>query len=92
MESLFSMEYLMSIDSVLCAVGGLVIGFLFWQFLRSWRLGLVVNLILGAVGGVVSGAVINQLDVMNVGDYADPIIAGLLGGVLLVGIAGLLRR
>lgn len=92
METLFSTEYLYSSDSVICACSGVIVGVLFWQFLRGWSLGLVVNLVLGAVGGLISGALFNQLDLIDVSDFADPMIAGVVGGLLVVGIAGLVRR
>ncbi|MEZ4616640.1 MAG: hypothetical protein R2867_14225 [Caldilineaceae bacterium] len=79
-----------STDSVICAVTGLVVGVLAWQFLRSWNL--LLELVLGVVGGVIGGSIANGLDIMNVGDYADPIIAGTIGALLFVGVATLFHN
>lgn len=92
MESLISMEYLMSIDSILCMLSGAVIGLVAWQFFKGWGFGLLGNLAIGLVAGLISGGVFNALDFLNVGDYADPIIAGVVGAVLCLGVAGLIRR
>lgn len=92
MESLLSMEFLMSMDSILCIVSGAVIGLLAAQFIKGWGFGLTGNVVIGLVGGLISGGVFNTLDILDVGDYADPIIAGVVGAVLCLGIGGGLRR
>jgi len=57
-----------------------------------WGISLLLNLLLGAVGGVVGGSVFNAVDVLNVGDYADPVIAGVIGAVIVLGIVGLIKQ
>lgn len=92
MESLLSVEYLMSIDSILAMVSGAVIGLLIAQLLKEWSFGLLLSLLLGLVGGLFGGATFNMLDVMDIGDYADPIIAGVIGSAVVLLVAGAIRR
>lgn len=92
MESLISMEFLMSIDSVLSMASGVVIGLLVIQFMKGWGFGFIGNLAAGLVGGLFGGAIFNTLDIMDVGDYADPIIAGAVGAILVLLVGGAIRR
>lgn len=92
MESLLSVEYLMSIDSILAMVSGAVIGLLIAQFMKGWSFGLLISLVLGIVGGLFGGAAFNMLDIIDIGDYADPIIAGVVGGVVVLVVGGAIRR
>ena len=92
MESLLSVEYLMSIDSLLAIISGAVIGLLIAQLMKEWSFGLPLSLLLGLVGGLFGGATFNMLDVMDIGDYADPIIAGAIGAAVVLVVAGAIRR
>lgn len=92
MESLLSAEFLMSIDSILAIVSGAVIGLLIAQLMKEWSFGLPLSLLLGLVGGLFGGATFNMLDVMDIGDYADPIIAGAIGAAVVLVVAGAIRR
>lgn len=93
MEELpISMEFLMSIDAVLAMLGGVVIGLLVTWFIQGRGFGLVGNLVTGLVGGLVGGVLFNWLDFMDVGDYADPLIAGAVGGIVLLAIVLMVRR
>ena len=92
MESLLSAEFLMSIDSILAMVSGAVIGLLIAQLMKEWSFGLPLSLLLGLVGGLFGGATFNMLDVMDIGDYADPIIAGAIGAAVVLVVAGAIRR
>ena len=92
MESLISMEFLLSIDGVLALVSGAIVGLLAGQVRKGWGFGTVGNSVIGLVGGLAGGLIFNWLDFLNVGDYADPIIAGVVGAVILLGIIGALRR
>ena len=87
-----SSEFLLSIDSVLCMGSGAVVGLLVAMYMKGWGFGLVGNIVTGLVGGLVGGVLVNWLDFMNVGDYADPMIAGAVGAVVFLGIAGLLKK
>ncbi len=92
MESLLSAEFLMSIDSILAIVSGAVIGLLIAQLMKEWSFGLPLSFLLGLVGGLFGGATFNMLDVMDIGDYADPIIAGAIGAAVVLLVAGAIRR
>ncbi|MCE7986406.1 MAG: GlsB/YeaQ/YmgE family stress response membrane protein [Caldilinea sp. CFX5] len=82
----------MSIDSILAIASGAVIGLLIAQFMKEWSFGLLISLLLGLVGGLFGGATFNMLDVMDIGDYADPIIAGVIGAAVVLVVAGAIRR
>lgn len=92
MESIISAEFLLSIDAVLCLVSGAALGLLVGQFMQGWGVGTAGNIVIGLIGGLVGGLLFNWLDFLNVGDYADPIIAGIVGAAVLLGIVSVLRR
>jgi len=92
MESLVSAEFLLSPDSIICMITGVIIGVLMAQFLKGWGFGLIGNAVVGLVGGVIGGSVFNTLDIIDVGDYADPIIAGIVGAVILIPVGGVIWR
>ena len=51
-----------------------------WQLLKGWGIGLVGNLVLGAIGGVIGGYAFDVANIIDVGDYADPVIAATTRG------------
>lgn len=84
------MEFLLSIDSVICVIVGAVIGGLAGQITKGF--GMLGNIGVGAAGGLIGGLVVDKLDFMDVGDYADPMISGLVGSVIAMAIAGVYLR
>lgn len=84
------MEYLMSVDSLIALVTGAIIGGVSERFMRG--LGLVGNVVVGLIGGVIGGLVFDAINILNVGDIADPIIAGLVGAVVVLAIVAVVRR
>lgn len=92
MESLLSSEFLVSPDSLICMITGVIVGLLMAQLLKGWGFGLIGNGVVGLVGGVIGGSVFNSLDIIDVGDYADPIIAAIVGAVILIPVAGVIWR
>jgi uncharacterized membrane protein YeaQ/YmgE (transglycosylase-associated protein family) len=92
MESLLSMEFLLSPDSIICMISGAVIGVLAAQFIKGWGFGLIGNLVAGLIGGLLGGAAFNTLDIIDLGDYADPIIAGIVGAAIVIAIGGAIWR
>jgi uncharacterized membrane protein YeaQ/YmgE (transglycosylase-associated protein family) len=84
------MEFLLSIDSVICVIVGAIIGALSGQVTKGF--GMPGNIGVGAAGGLIGGLVVDKLDFMDVGDYADPVIAGVVGSVIAMAIAGLYLR
>lgn len=84
------MEFIMSVDSVICVIAGAVIGALTGQVAKGF--GIYVNIAIGAAGGLIGGLVFDRINVIDVGDYADPIIAGVVGSVIALAIGlGYLR-
>jgi uncharacterized membrane protein YeaQ/YmgE (transglycosylase-associated protein family) len=84
------MEFLLSIDSVICLVVGAIVGALAGKVMKGY--GMPGNVAIGAVGGLIGGLVVDRLDFMDVGDYADPAISGVLGSVIVMAIVGLYLR
>ena len=85
------MEYLMSIDAGICLVTGAIIGGLAGQIPMMKNLGLLPAIGIGAASGLIAGFLLDWLDIMNIGDIADPVIAGLVGSVIVLAIAGAIR-
>ena len=84
------MEFILSIDAVISLITGAIIGGLAGRVMKGF--GLMGNIVTGIVGGLIGGLLFDALDFMNVGDIADPAIAGLVGSVILLAIVGLVRR
>lgn len=86
------MEIITSIDFVIFLIVGAVVGLLYGQFMKSKGIGLIGNITICIVGSVISGFIFDWLNFMNVGDVADPVIAGVVGAVILLTIASMFRR
>lgn len=84
------MEFIASIDSVICVIVGAIVGALAGRIVKGF--GMVGNIAAGAAGGLIGGLVFDKIDVMDVGDYSDPIIASVVGSVITLAIAGLYLR
>ena len=84
------MEFLMNTDSLITLITGAIVGGLAGRFMGG--LGLIANIVIGLIGGLLGGYVFDVINILNVGDLADPIIAGLVGSLVLLAIAGLARR
>jgi len=80
------MEFFTTIDFIICLITGAIIGWLAWQFVRGKGLGLTGNIGIGLVGGALGGWAFDLLDFMNLGDFLDPIIASVVGAVILLAI------
>lgn len=74
------MEFIMSMDSAICIVAGAIVGGLSGQLMKGF--GIVGNIAVGAAGGLIGGLVFDRVNIIDVGDYADPIIAGVVGAVI----------
>jgi uncharacterized membrane protein YeaQ/YmgE (transglycosylase-associated protein family) len=86
------LDFATSPDGIICLLVGAIVGVVATQMLQGKGLGLVGSIVLGAVGGVISGYLFDLINIMDVGDYADPIIAAVIGSVVVLGVASLLRR
>lgn len=85
------MEIIKSVDFIIFLIAGAVAGWLSGQIVKGGGFGLIGNVTIGIVGSVISGFVFDWLNFMNVGDVADPVIAGVLGATTLLTIANALR-
>lgn len=92
MDFIGALDFFTTPDGIICLLVGAIVGAAASQLRKGWGLGLVGNLITGAIGGVISGYVFDTINVIDVGDYADPVIAAIVGAVILVGIVGLIRQ
>jgi uncharacterized membrane protein YeaQ/YmgE (transglycosylase-associated protein family) len=84
------MEFIASIDSVICVLVGAIIGGLAGYIMKG--LGMLGNIAVGAAGGLIGGLVFDKIDVIDVGDIADPAIAGVAGSAIAMAIAGIYLR
>lgn len=82
-------EIIGSLDFALFLIVGIVVGGLYGQFIKGANF--IQSIVIGVIGSVISGFVFDWLNFMDIGDYADPIIAGSFGAVILLAIAWVLR-
>jgi uncharacterized membrane protein YeaQ/YmgE (transglycosylase-associated protein family) len=92
MDLVGALDFFTSPDGIICLIVGAIVGGAAIQLLKGWGIGLVGNLVLGAIGGVIGGYAFDVANIIDVGDYADPVIAAIVGAVILVGIVGVVRR
>jgi uncharacterized membrane protein YeaQ/YmgE (transglycosylase-associated protein family) len=86
------MDFFVTVDFIICLIVGAVVGLLAGQVIKGKGLGLIGNIVVGIVGGVAGGWAFDVLDFMDIGDVLDPIIAGVVGAVILLAIASAIRR
>lgn len=93
------LDFATSPDGVICLIVGALIGVIATQVFRGKGLGLTSNIVLGALGGVISGYLFdlaNILDLNNfspvINDYAPPVIAAIVGSVVVLAVASAVRR
>lgn len=78
-------EIIRSSDFVIFLLVGVIMSALAGQIMKGGSL--AQSIVVGTLGSVISGFIFDWLDFMDVGDYADPIIAGAFGAVILLAIA-----
>jgi uncharacterized membrane protein YeaQ/YmgE (transglycosylase-associated protein family) len=80
---------------ILLVVGG-IIGWLASLVMRDAGQGILLNIVVGVVGAVIAGFVINPLigggNIMRGNFNAMSLLASFLGAVVLLGIVNLIRR
>jgi uncharacterized membrane protein YeaQ/YmgE (transglycosylase-associated protein family) len=69
---------------------GAIIGGLAGYIMKG--LGMLGNIAVGAAGGLIGGLVFDKMDVIDVGDIADPAIAGVVGSAIAMAIVGIYLR
>jgi len=84
------MEFIASIDSVICVLVGAIIGGLAGYIMKG--LGMIGNIAVGVAAGLIGGLVFDKIDVIDVGDIADPAIAGVVGSAIAMAIVGIYLR
>lgn len=84
------MAIITSMDFIIWLIVGAIAGFLAGQIMKGS--GLIGTIVIGIMGSLIGGITFDLLDFMDVGDVADPIIAGVVGAVIILAIVGLIRR
>ena len=72
-------------------VGG-VAGWLAGNFMKGGGYGIIMNILLGIVGGVVAGWVFTKLEINFIDGIVGDILKGAIGAALVLLIAGLLKK
>jgi uncharacterized membrane protein YeaQ/YmgE (transglycosylase-associated protein family) len=86
------MEFFATEDFIICLIVGAIVGLLAAMLIKGRGFGFIGNTVVGVIGGVIGGWVFDLLDFMNLGDVLDPIIASVVGAVILLAIASAIRR
>ena len=77
----------------MCAIIiGLICGFLAGKIMRGGGFGLVLNLLLGLVGGAVGGWLFDLLGVSAGGGWIGQTITGLVGAIVVLWVASLFKK
>ena len=71
---------------------GALAGWLAGQIMKGSGYGAIVNIILGIVGGLVGGWLFGQLGVSAGGGLVGSLITATVGAVVVIFVAGLLRK
>jgi uncharacterized membrane protein YeaQ/YmgE (transglycosylase-associated protein family) len=71
---------------------GLIAGWLAGQVMRGGGYGIVIDIVLGALGGVVGGWVFGTLGIWPGGGIVGAILISAVGAVILVAITRMLKR
>lgn len=86
-----SLDFFAGVDVFVCLAIGALAGGLAGQFLRGGGYGLVANILIGMAGGILGGFIFDWINIIDVGDLLDPLIAGALGAIVLLALAGFIR-
>ena len=77
---------------VVFLIVGAVAGWLAGQIMKGGGYGLLWNIILGVLGGIVGGWLFEQLDISTGGGLLGQIITSAAGAVVIIFVAGLLKK
>ena len=72
-------------------IGGIA-GWLAGRVMKGGGYGVVVDIILGLLGGVIGGWVFGQLGIWPSGGIIGSLVVAFVGAVILVGITRLIKR
>ncbi len=79
-------------DLIIFLAVGAIAGWLAGQIMKGGGYGLIWNIILGIVGGAVGGWLFDQLNISTGGGIIGSIITAAAGAVVIVFVAGLLKK
>ena len=71
---------------------GLIAGWLAGQVMKGGGYGVLMDIVLGLLGGIVGGWVFGSLGLWPGGGIVGSIVVSFVGAVILVGISRMLRR
>lgn len=91
MDLVGALDFFTTPDGIICLIVGALVGGAATQLLKRWHLGLIPTIIVGGIAGVIGGYVFDVINVIDVGDYADPIIAAVVGAVVILGLLRVVR-
>ena len=73
-------------------VVGLVAGWLAGQVMRGGGYGMLMDIALGLLGGIIGGWIFGALGVWPAGGIIGSIVVAFVGAVILVGLTRMVRR
>ena len=91
MSFISALDFFAGVDVIICLVVGAFAGWMAGPFMKRGGYGLIGNIVIGVVGSVLSGLLFDWINVIDVGDLLDPLIAGALGAAILLAVAGAIR-
>ena len=92
MSFISALDFFAGVDVIICLVVGAFAGWMAGPFMKRGGYGLIGNIVIGVVGSVLSGLLFDWINIMDIGDLLDPIIAGALGAGIVLAIADAFRR
>lgn len=92
MDLIGSLDFFTGVDFIICLVVGAFAGWLAGPFMKGGGFGLIGNIVIGIVGAVIGGYAFDVVNIIDLGDLLDPLIAALVGAAILLAIAGAIPR
>lgn len=71
---------------------GLLAGWIAGQLTRGKSFGCIVNIVVGVIGAIIGGFVFQTADVSGPPGFIGSLATATLGAIILLAIAGLVRR
>ncbi len=73
-------------------VVGLIAGWLAGQVMKGGGYGVIIDIVLGILGGITGGWIFDTLGIWPGGGFIGAIIVAFVGAVVLVGITRLIKK